>query len=52
MPVVGRVGGLARGLLPLFQLLHLWFRHRAGMDLPWRVAVGPGLAIDHGWGWW
>ena len=25
-------------------------RRRAGMDLPWRVAVGRRLAIDHGWG--
>lgn len=42
--------GPARALLPFFKALHLWARHHAGMDLPWNLDVGPGLAIDHGWG--
>jgi serine O-acetyltransferase len=42
--------GPARALLPVFKALHLWARHHAGMDLPWNLEAGPGLAIDHGWG--
>jgi serine O-acetyltransferase len=30
--------------------LHRFTCARAGMDLPRRTAVGPGLAINHGWG--
>lgn len=41
--------GPARALLPLFKALHLLARHHAGLDLPWQLDAGPGLAIDHGW---
>jgi serine O-acetyltransferase len=30
--------------------LHKWTCARAGIDLPRNTAVGPGLAINHGWG--
>jgi serine O-acetyltransferase len=42
--------GPARALLPVFKALHAFARHHAGMDLPWSLEAGPGLAIDHGWG--
>jgi serine O-acetyltransferase len=30
--------------------LHRWTCGRAGIDLPRRTTIGPGLAINHGWG--
>jgi serine O-acetyltransferase len=30
--------------------LHRWACGRAGIDLPRRTAIGPGVAINHGWG--
>lgn len=41
--------GRALLLVPA-RLLHRWACGRAGIDLPWRTDVGPGLAIMHGWG--
>lgn len=41
------------GRLPLLlaaRLLHRWACQRAGVELPWRTAIGPGLALTHGWG--
>jgi serine O-acetyltransferase len=37
-------------LLPLCKLLHRFSCQLAGMDLPWSLPVGGGLAITHGWG--
>ena len=42
--------GPLRLALPLFKALHQLATHRAGIDLSWRTAVGPGLALLHGWG--
>lgn len=43
--------GLARRiLLPFCQLLHGLTTHSAATDLSWRTQIGPGLAINHGWG--
>lgn len=39
-----------RVLLPLFVLVHRMARHWAGLDLPWRTQMAPGMRIDHGWG--
>jgi serine O-acetyltransferase len=39
-----------RFALPVWVLLHRVARHSAGLDLPWRTQVAPGLRIDHGWG--
>ena len=35
--------------LPL-KLLHRTFCWMAAMDFPYQTAIGPGLAITHGWG--
>lgn len=40
----------ARLLRPFWILLHHWTCRRAGIDLPWRTQIGPGLAIEHGFG--
>ena len=37
-------------LLLAARLLHRWACQRAGIELPWRTAIGPGLALTHGWG--
>lgn len=37
-------------LLPLALLAHRCARHLAGLDLPWRTCIAPGVRIDHGWG--
>jgi len=42
--------GLGRLMLPLWQALHRITQQRAGLDLPWRTSIGPGLSIAHGWG--
>jgi serine O-acetyltransferase len=34
----------------LCSLLHHWAQQQAGIDLPWRVMIGPGFRITHGWG--
>ncbi|MFM9916812.1 MAG: serine O-acetyltransferase [Rhizobacter sp.] len=39
-----------RWLLPLALLSHRAARHLAGLDLPWRTCIAPGVRIDHGWG--
>lgn len=39
-----------RWLLPLAALAHRCARHLAGLDLPWRTRIAPGMRIDHGWG--
>lgn len=39
-----------RWLLVPALLLQRAARHWAGIDLPWRTHIGPGLRIDHGWG--
>jgi serine O-acetyltransferase len=39
-----------RWALPLFIGLHQLARQLGGMDLPWRVKLGEGARIDHGWG--
>ncbi len=39
-----------RALLPFAVLLHRVARHAAGLDLPWRTCIAPGVRIDHGWG--
>ena len=41
---------LARVLLLPCVLLHQIARQLGAMDLPWRVRIGPGARIDHGWG--
>lgn len=46
--VAGR-RALAWLVIPV-RLAHRATCRRAGIDLPWRTAVGPGLAINHGWG--
>jgi serine O-acetyltransferase len=33
-----------------FKFLHRLFCWMAGMDFPYQTAIGPGLAITHGWG--
>jgi len=33
-----------------YKLLHRWAQQMAGIDLPWRTAIGPGFVITHGWG--
>jgi serine O-acetyltransferase len=40
-------GGVA---LLFARMLHACACWSAALDLPWRVAAGPGLAITHGWG--
>lgn len=47
---IARAPALLKLSLPLFKVMHAWARHRSGMDLPWQVVIGRGLAIDHGWG--
>lgn len=42
--------GPCRFVLPLAKLLHRISSHSAAVDLPWRTAIGPGLALTHGWG--
>ena len=42
-------GGM-RIVLPLFKLFHGIASHNAAVDLSWKTEVGPGLAINHGWG--
>lgn len=41
--------GLGRLALPFCNILHRLATHSAAMDLPWQTAVGPGLALIHGW---
>lgn len=41
---------LGRIILPLSRSLHRLAQWQAGMDLPWEIQVGPGFAINHGWG--
>ncbi len=42
--------GLLRIALPIFHFLHRISTHRAAMDLPWRMEIGGGLSLAHGWG--
>lgn len=37
-------------LLPLARILHRLACQLAGIELPWRTAIGPGLALTHGRG--
>jgi serine O-acetyltransferase len=39
-----------RLVLGLARLLHRLTCHAAGLDLPWRTVIAPGLALTHGWG--
>ncbi len=39
-----------RWLLPFAQMAHRVAREMAGLDLPWRTQIAPGMRIDHGWG--
>lgn len=39
-----------RALRPVFVLLHRLTCGAAGLDLPWRTQIAPGLALMHGWG--
>ncbi|NTV70813.1 MAG: serine acetyltransferase [Azonexaceae bacterium] len=39
-----------RTILPFAKFFHVVFCQLAGVDLPWRTNIGPGLAITHGWG--
>lgn len=32
------------------RVLHKLACHIAGIDLPWRTSIAPGLALTHGWG--
>lgn len=34
----------------LFRQAHKWTQNAAGIDLPWEIQLGPGVAIMHGWG--
>ncbi|MDQ3061024.1 MAG: serine acetyltransferase [Pseudomonadota bacterium] len=36
--------------LPAARILHHWACQRAGIELPWRTAMAPGLAVRHGRG--
>lgn len=48
--LAGRPGVLSRAPLALARLLHRIACHGAGIDLPWKTSIGPGLALTHGWG--
>ncbi|HXD41992.1 MAG TPA: serine acetyltransferase [Ramlibacter sp.] len=41
---------VSRPLLPVARILHRFACHAAGIDLPWKTSIGPGLALTHGWG--
>lgn len=43
-------GGFGRAAALPFKLLHRLFCWMAAMDFPYQTAIGPGLAITHGWG--
>lgn len=43
-------GGWRRPLLLPARLFHRWACGSAGLELPWRTSIGPGLALTHGWG--
>ena len=45
-----RMGWYGKVLLELCKVLHRISCHFAGVDFPWKTAIGPGLAITHGWG--
>ncbi len=36
--------------LPALKILHQLAKRCAGIDLPWRTSIGPGLLIAHGYG--
>lgn len=36
--------------LPLLKVLHQFAKRSAGIDLPWRTSIGPGLLVAHGYG--
>jgi serine O-acetyltransferase len=45
-----RSSAAGRLFSPVAAILHRWMCHSAAIDLPMRTAIGPGLAIAHGWG--
>ncbi|WP_338844847.1 serine acetyltransferase [Massilia sp. W12] len=41
-------GAWKLALIPA-KILHRWATHQAAMDLSWQTAIGPGIALTHGW---
>lgn len=41
---------IVRLALPLFRILHGFVTNLAAVDFSWKIKVGPGLALNHGWG--
>lgn len=39
-----------RLLLPILKVAHQFAKRTAGIDMPWRTSIGPGLLIAHGYG--
>jgi len=35
---------------PLARIFHYWTTHNASIDFPWRIQLGEGFYINHGWG--
>lgn len=48
--LLSRRGSFGRMAALPVKLLHRFFCGMAAMDLPHETAIGPGLAITHGWG--
>lgn len=47
---LAQAGRLARPALWLCKLMHRMATTHAAMDLAWDTAIGPGVALTHGWG--
>ncbi|HEX2946615.1 MAG TPA: DapH/DapD/GlmU-related protein [Clostridia bacterium] len=41
---------ISKLLLIIFRGLHRYVCNKAGIDLSWKTAIGPGFCITHGWG--